>query len=437
MRRGGRVGVGSVLCIAVALSGVNPALKPDPAAAADPVRILLVGDSVTQGSAGDWTWRYRLWKHLEQTAGGPVDLVGPRTDLWDDLADKLGNHDYIDPAFDQDHASRWGMTFAFADNPIGDLVETYQPDVVVEMLGFNDLSIGRPPADIGQDIRNFVTAARSVNPGIDVVLAETVQTWFPGVPQLNALLTDAAAELDGPVARVVVADTDAGFTSSEHTYDTSHPDAQGEVLIAAGVSDALASLGVGAPATRPLPAVPRGPRLPAVLSGARTGSRATLTWVPSPGAWTTQVHRRDVTSNSRWRVVADEVSGTTWRSSPLTPGHRYEYRVLPRKGWRLAAPDVASDSVKVRMPQLPGRPKVQVAPRPGRAVVTWRAARADIFTVRLRRPGRPWSVVAADRVRPRLVLRGLRAGVVYAVRVVGANAGGTGPMSDRVRFRLP
>ncbi len=28
------------------------------------MRLLLVGDSVTHGSTGDWTWRYRLWHHL-------------------------------------------------------------------------------------------------------------------------------------------------------------------------------------------------------------------------------------------------------------------------------------------------------------------------------------------------------------------------------------
>ena len=48
-----------------------------PSAAEEPVRILLLGDSITQGSEGDWTWRYRLWKHLTG-AGVDADLVGYR-----------------------------------------------------------------------------------------------------------------------------------------------------------------------------------------------------------------------------------------------------------------------------------------------------------------------------------------------------------------------
>lgn len=31
--------------------------KPD-----QPISVMVVGDSITQGSEGDWTWRYRLWE---------------------------------------------------------------------------------------------------------------------------------------------------------------------------------------------------------------------------------------------------------------------------------------------------------------------------------------------------------------------------------------
>lgn len=438
-RSQGRASLLTSLVLTFALTGLAPA----PAGSVDavePVRVLLVGDSVTQGSAGDWTWRYRLWKHLQSTNDGPVDLVGPRTDLWDDLADQLGNHDYVDPAFDQDHAARWGMTFAFADNRIEDLVATYQPDVVVEMLGVNDLSIGRPAVDVDQDVEDFVVAARTVDPEIDVVVAEAVQTWFAGVAELNALLPGTVADLDDPDGgRVVLADTDAGFLEAEHTYDTSHPDPQGEVLIAAAVADALATVGVGAPATRPLPTVPRGPRIPPVLQGALNGVTAVLSWVPSPGANTTTVEQRDVTAGAPWSVVADLLSGTTWRSGRLQGGHAYEYRVRPRKGWWLAEPDAASVVVTVRVPRVPGRPTVSVASRPGgRAVVTWRAVRrADYYTVELRRVGRArWLTVADRRVRTRLVRRHLVPGAHYDVRVTPVNATGDGP-SDRVRFTVP
>ena len=77
--------------------------------AVEPGRVLILGDSVARGAEGDWTWRYRLWKRLQATAAAPVDFVGPRDDLYDYLTKGFGNHEYVDPGFDADHASRAGL----------------------------------------------------------------------------------------------------------------------------------------------------------------------------------------------------------------------------------------------------------------------------------------------------------------------------------------
>ncbi|CAM5334632.1 hypothetical protein STANM309S_03965 [Streptomyces tanashiensis] len=45
------------------------------------MRFLFVGDSMTIGRAGDWTWRYRMWEHLEATLPGGYEIVGPRSGL--------------------------------------------------------------------------------------------------------------------------------------------------------------------------------------------------------------------------------------------------------------------------------------------------------------------------------------------------------------------
>ncbi|MCU0295603.1 MAG: hypothetical protein MUD05_06045, partial [Candidatus Nanopelagicales bacterium] len=117
----------------VAVTGV-----PDARAAADqPTRILLVGDSITEGSVGDWTWRYRLWHHLQAT-GSAVDFVGPHDGVFDRTTGVHGSPEYADPLFDRDHAAMWGATFASQSTGIQQLITDYQPQVVVAMLGIND-----------------------------------------------------------------------------------------------------------------------------------------------------------------------------------------------------------------------------------------------------------------------------------------------------------
>lgn len=66
---------------------------------------MFVGDSMTIGRAGDFTWRYRMWQHLSSTFGGPYRIVGPRSELYE------GSDAYADPAFPADarrHLAGWG-----------------------------------------------------------------------------------------------------------------------------------------------------------------------------------------------------------------------------------------------------------------------------------------------------------------------------------------
>jgi len=314
--------------------------------AAEPVRILLVGDSVTQGSAGDWTWRYRLWQHLASTSAEPVDLVGPRDDLYDRRTRLGGNHDYVDPAFDPEHAARWGASLAVADVPVQQLVETYHPDVVVAFLGINDLAVGATPTQVRQGLENLVLEARTADPAIDVVLAELVQSWVPGVIEVNEQLHQVVAAVDDPGARVVPAETADGFGRRYDTYDGQHPSARGEVLIAAAVADSLAGLGIGQPAARPLADVPDGPRIPVALSATWRYGKVRLSWTASPGADGYRVLFRRPGVSRHWRLTGDTAK-RRWVLPGLRPGERVQFGVLPRKGRYLADPDVLSNVVRV------------------------------------------------------------------------------------------
>ena len=68
-----------------------------------PVRIMPLGDSITEGTSGDATWRYWLQKSVE-AEGCVVDYVGSRRGVLH------GKPRFSD--FDPDHEGHWGWTTA-------------------------------------------------------------------------------------------------------------------------------------------------------------------------------------------------------------------------------------------------------------------------------------------------------------------------------------
>lgn len=309
-----------------------------------PTRVLLVGDSVTQGSSGDWTWRYRLWEHLRDS-GAAVDLVGPDEDVAGPPPD-APSLDYADPDFDRDHAGRWGKAFTSPDWPIHDLVEAYAPDVVVELLGVNDALWSQATApQLLEDAEQFVADARDADPDVDIVLGGLPQRWQPVVAAYDDELDALAERLDTERSRVVVARAPEVFVKEVDTYDAVHPSASGEVKIAAGVADALARLGIGTTYPRPLPDVPPVPTRPAVLSAQPGPGSAVLSWDPPPGGWTAYVWLRDVSVGEEWRRLPVPVAGTEWTAGGLIPGDTHELRIQMAKGTSIS--EVFSNVVTV------------------------------------------------------------------------------------------
>lgn len=324
--------------------------------------VMVVGDSVAHGSAGDWTWRYRLWRHL-QDVGADVDLVGPR----DDLLERFPGDDdqtYADPAFDRDHASYWGTARALLTPSLGTLVAACRPDVVVETLGVNDLAwLGIAPADLVRLAAHGVEEARAARPDVDVVLGQLPQAWLPGAVEYNDLLAGLEDELSTDTSRVVVARAPETFEIDVDTYDFAHPSASGEVKIAASVADALAELGVGAPFPRPLPDVPNGPARVARLQAVPGDASAELSWERPDGSTAERVWVRDLTAGADWAAVT-EVAGTQAVLGGLVNDHVHEVRLQSRKGTAVSPRYSAPVQVVPRAPAPPPSPQPDVPPPP-------------------------------------------------------------------------
>jgi lysophospholipase L1-like esterase len=382
-----------------------------------PLRVLLVGDSVTQGSVGDWTWRYRLWKRF-QDAGVAVDLVGPHQGLYDVATDEQVEGGYLDPAFDTDHAARWGMSFTAMETPIGELVAAYHPDVVVELLGVNDLIYGQSPAAVEADLRGFVADARAADPAVDVVLGAIPQRWVQGVASVDDALPAIAAELDTPGARVVASDVGAGF-GPEDVWDGGHPSATGEMKVAVSVAAALDRIGVPVAFPDPPPTVENGPIAGAELRVTSGDGSATLDWTQPLGATHEYLWMRDATVGQDWIRLFFPVTGTSWTAGDLTNGHRYEFRLQPTKGTAVAQhvfSNVVTAWPALAPPSAP--PSIDLAAVDHGLVVSWAAAeRATRYRLRWWPVDDPSDADSAETEGLTWTVAGLVAGRRYAVSV--------------------
>lgn len=428
------------LLLAVVLGGGSapPGGTPAYADAEPGTRVMIMGDSMTHGSAGDWTWRYFLWKHLERVgSSSSIDLVGPADDVWE------GSQDYVDPFFDRDHAARWGNRLDFAMYDPAVLARQHAPDVVVVLLGFNDLVfLQQSPAEVEQSMRDTIAVLRGSAPGVDVVLARIPIVTRAGVPETNQRYSALAAELDTANERVVVAHADAGFDPGdpgrvEDTWDSVHPTSRGYLKIAAAVADALATLGVGAPYPRPLPQLPLGPRTGAVLEADAADEAAHLRWTSAPGTTGEVVWSRDTTLAGSWVRNSDVVAGASATVGGLRNGHTYEVAVKPAKGWAVADDTWSNVVLVTPRAAAPGTPRgLSGQPRRHGALLDWRdvpAATSYVASYRLAGSGEGWRT--KEVVESVARLRRLLAGGTYVVKVHAVDDGTAGSSSGRVLVR--
>lgn len=215
-----------------------------------------VGDSMTIGSAGEHTWRYRLWRHLCATYGGPFTLVGPRETLYDKVAEAPTSYAYADPDFPRAHLAGWGEGWQHMVPLIGDAVRAHRADVLLVSLGLIDLGFYTNAEQTAANVESFVAAARAADPRIRMVIlpvtpnirAASDEAFAAQVDRFNTLLGKAVADLDQPRSPLLLASPPESYDIDTDTYDGTHPNASGEHRIAGAFAEAMwQGWGVGQP----------------------------------------------------------------------------------------------------------------------------------------------------------------------------------------------
>jgi hypothetical protein len=198
--------------------------------------IMPLGDSITESSQGLPSYRFYLW-HLAIAAGYRIDFVGSRHGV--------ANGPPANPDFDSDHEGHSGWRADEILAHIHPWAAEASPDVVLIHLGHNDLCRGQSIASTAGDIGGIIDELRSVNPSVQILLAQVIpssSTCHARIPSLNAELSQLAADKSRAESPVVLVDQYTGFDPSTMTYDGTHPLPSGESRMADRWFDRLAPL---------------------------------------------------------------------------------------------------------------------------------------------------------------------------------------------------
>ena len=205
------------------------------AAAADkpPLRIMPLGDSITEAGGGFASYRYWLQKDLE--AGGiKVDFVGSQKGVFH------GEPRFAD--FDQDHEGHWGWTTGHVIAKIDGWAAAARPEVVLMHLGTNDLA--SRPNIVPENLARIIAALRKANPQVTIFVARVIPVSnFPNesLDRVNDAIEHMARRQSTAESRLIVVAQDQGFDVAGDTYDGIHPNESGEKKMAKRWAEALRS----------------------------------------------------------------------------------------------------------------------------------------------------------------------------------------------------
>ncbi|MFJ7064758.1 GDSL-type esterase/lipase family protein [Streptomyces sp. NPDC101115] len=225
------------------------------------MRFLFVGDSMTIGRAGDFTWRYRMWQHLEAVLPGPggYEITGPRTALYEPADDAATSHAYAGrdfPAAARRHLAGWGEGWLHMAPLVGEAVTAARADVLLISLGLIDLGFYTNSGQTAGNVRAFLSAARAANPRVRAVMlpvipnvrAEYDAPFAAECARFNELLAKTVADLDTASSPLLLATVPESYDIHRDTYDGTHPGPTGEHKLAAAFADAMhQAWGLGGP----------------------------------------------------------------------------------------------------------------------------------------------------------------------------------------------
>lgn len=207
-------------------------------AANDAVRIVCIGDSITQGSGGRpvmaQSYRYALWKKLID-AELTVAFVGSQTTGFNTTPEyqSYKSNDFINV-----HEGYWGRKTWEVRDKLKETSAGWKADVALIILGTNDRSNEQTLGPTLKAMSGIIDILRGNNPKMIILIGSPYHEW-PPFPKLNKEYAALAATLSTDASPVSTVYVGAGWISHPEqpgtlTADWLHPNPRGDEIIAAG-----------------------------------------------------------------------------------------------------------------------------------------------------------------------------------------------------------
>ena len=217
------------LCLFVPM--IHAAGTPSPTA--KPVTIMPLGDSITEGGAGFYVYRYPLMEKL-LAAGYNVAYVGSKTTR------PVKNS----PLGELAHEGYGGTNVGFLKSKFDGLYRQNPADIILIHAGHNQFADKNPIPGMLADTKAIITMARAINPKVIILLAQVIPSGklpkYSYIPEYDQALVGFAAELNTPAQPVLLVNQAEGFDWQTDTGgDHVHPTKQGAEKMAVRWFEAL------------------------------------------------------------------------------------------------------------------------------------------------------------------------------------------------------
>jgi len=184
-----------------------------------PLRIMPLGDSITQALSDQRSYRYNLWVKLVDV-GAAFDFVGSQDSNYN------GNPvwpDHLGQPFDRHHEGHAGFRSDEIAASLPGWMSGYVPDVVLMHVGTNDVLQGKPNDETVVYLRQIIDLLRATNSHVAILLATLIPTTYlpqnDYITELNARIKAIVLEKNTSQSPVILVNQSVDFDAAADLSD--------------------------------------------------------------------------------------------------------------------------------------------------------------------------------------------------------------------------